>query len=425
MVCVFCQRSIAFKTDSDYYSFTSFYFLEITYSFVVNVFLSCKYDYRDTTYDKSQSTMLQFASCISFCVNVRDFFQLQRTFKSYSVVKATTEEEGIFTATIFTSKYFDLVNVFQHFVDLFRNGSQTANQFFSLFFCQATTQTTNINCKHQHCKKLGGICFGGSNCNFRTCIGINYLVSFTRNGRTNNISYAQGSSTKTFRFTKCCQGVTGFTRLADNDAQAIAINQGTTITEFAGNIYLNGYTCQLFQIIFTNNACMISGTTSYDEDFVNALQFFTGPIQFREGNSFFFSVYATGHCVTHCFRLFVNFFQHEMFKATFFCSFCIPIYFKYFFVNGSAFNILNPHAVFSNGSDFAIAHNKGTTGVVDDCRNIGSNKVFTFTQANNQGVILFGADDFILLCFTHKYQGVRTFDNLQNFFNGAFHIAVK
>ena len=114
-----------------------------------------------------------------------------------------------------------------------------------------------------------------------------------------------------------------------------------------------------------------------------------------------------------------------MFKAAFFCSFCIPIYFKYFFVNGSAFNILNPYTVFSNGSDFAIAHDKGTTGVVDDCRNIGSNKVFTFTQANNQGVIFFGADDFVLLCFTHKHQGVRAFDNLQNFFNGAFHIAVK
>ena len=181
----------------------------------------------------------------------------------------------------------------------------------------------------------------------------------------------------------------------------------------------------MFQIVFTNDTCVICSTTSYDEDFVNALHFFRSPVQFRESNGFFFSVNTASHGVTHSFRLFVNFFQHEMFKTAFFSSFCIPVNFKYFFVNGSTINILNPYAVFSNSSNFAIAHNKSTTSVVNDCRDIGSDKVFTFAQANNQRVIFFGADDFILFSFAHEYQRVRTFDYFQHFFNGAFHVSVK
>ena len=425
MIRIFCQRFIAFKANSDYYSFTSFYFLEVAYGFVVNIFLGCKYNYRHTSNDECQSTVFQFACSISFCVNVRNFFQFQRTFKSYSVVKATTEEERIFTATVFTSEYFNLVNIFQHFVDLFRNGSQACNKFLSLFFCQSITQTTNINSKHQHCQKLGGVCFSGSYSDFRTCVSVNYLVCFTSDGRTNNVSYTQSSCAQAFSFAERCQSITGFTRLADNDAQAVTINQRATITEFTGNIHFNGNACQLFQIIFTNDTCVVCSTASYDEDFVNTLHFFRSPVQFRESNGIFFSVNTTSHSVAHSFRLFVNFFQHEMFETAFFSSFCIPVNFKYFFVNGSAINILNPNAVFSNGSNFAITHNESTTSVVNDCRNIGSDEVFTFAQANNQRVIFFGADDFVLFSFAHKYQRVRTFDYFQYFFNGAFHITIK
>ena len=268
-------------------------------------------------------------------------------------------------------------------MDLFRNGSQTCNKFLRVSFVQGVTQTANVDSKHKHCQKLGGVSFSGSNSDFRTCVGVNYLVCFTSNGRTYYVSYAQSSCTKTFSLAKCCQSITGFTRLADNDAQAVTINQRTTITELAGNIHFNGNASQLFQIVFTNNTCVVCSTASYDEDFINTLHFFRSPVQFRESNGIFFSVNTASHGVTHSFRLFVNFFQHEMFKTAFFSSFCIPVNFKYFFVNGSAINILNPYAVFSNGSNFAIAHDESTTSMINDCRNVGSDKVFTFTQANN------------------------------------------
>ena len=44
--------------------------------------------------------------------------------------------------------------------------------------------------------------------------------------------------------------------------------------------------------------------------------------------------------------------------------------------------------------------------MVDNCRNIGSDKVFTLAKADNQRIILFGADNFIRLVFAHKHQAV-------------------
>lgn len=44
--------------------------------------------------------------------------------------------------------------------------------------------------------------------------------------------------------------------------------------------------------------------------------------------------------------------------------------------------------------------------MVDNRRDVGSDKVLAFTQTNNQRIILFGADDFIRLVFAHKHQAV-------------------
>ena len=62
--------------------------------------------------------------------------------------------------------------------------------------------------------------------------------------------------------------------------------------------------------------------------------------------------------------------------------------------------------------------------MIDNCRNIGSDKVFTLAKADNQRIILFGADDFIRLVFAHKHQTIGALDELQHLFDGFFEISV-
>ena len=339
-------------------------------------------------------------------MNVGNFLQLQRTLQRYSIIKTASQEEGILTAAVFTRKHLNLVHVFQHFMNLLGYKGQTLHQLLLTLGTHAAAQTADINRQHQHCQKLSSISLGRCHGNFRTGIGINNLVCLTRNRAADNVSNRQSAGAKTFSLTQRCQRIAGFTALADNNRQTVAINKRIAVTELAGNIHLNRHTRQLLQIIFADNACMISGTAGHNKDFIDVSQFLCCPVQLGEADGFCCRIKTAGHGIAQSLWLFINFLQHEMLKAALFRCFRIPVYNKHLLADGSAVDILHPHAICSYCSNLTIAHDKGTTRMVDNRRDVGSDKVLAFTQTNNQRIILFGADDFIRLVFAHKHQAV-------------------
>ena len=301
---------------------------------------------------------------------------------------------------------------------------QALHQLLLTLGTHAAAQTAYINCQHQHCQKLCSVSLGRCHGNFRTSIGINNLVCLTRNRAADNVGNRQSAGAKTLSLTQRCQRIAGFTALADNNRQTVAINKRIAVTEFTGNIHLNRHTRQLLQIIFADDTCMISGTAGHNKDFIDFTQLLGCPVQLGEADGFCFRVQTACHGVAQSLRLFIDFLQHEMLKAAFFRCFGIPVNDKYLLADGSAVDILHPNTVCRYRGDFAVAHDKGTARMVDNSRNIGGNKVFTLAKADNQRIILFGADDFIRLVFAHKYQTVGAFDKLQHLFDGFFEISV-
>ena len=169
---------------------------------------------------------------------------------------------------------------------------------------------------------------------------------------------------------------------------------------------------------------MISGTAGHDKDFIDFAQLLGCPVQLGEADGFCFRIQTTGHGIAQSLGLLINFLQHEMLKAALFRCFGVPVNLKHLLADGSAVDILHPYHICCYRSNLAIAHNKGTTRMVDNRRDIRGDKVFTLAQTDNQRIILFGTDDFIRLIFTHKHQAVRAFDKLQYLFDGLFEITV-
>ena len=155
---------------------------------------------------------------------------------------------------------------------------------------------------------------------------------------------------------------------------------------------------------------MISSTASDDIYFVESFNILFCPFKFIEYNSSVIFIEAWRNCISYSFWLFINFFEHEMFIAAFFCCFSIPIYFEYFFSNRIAFSISYPNAIFFNYCDFAIIHDVCATSISDDCWNIRSNEVFTITKTDNEWIIFFCADKCIWIILAHEYERVRTFN---------------
>ena len=149
---------------------------------------------------------------------------------------------------------------------------------------------------------------------------------------------------------------------------------------------------------------MVSRTAGNDKDFADAGKVLRRPAKLGKVN--FRAVFGktAAHGIFNCFRLFIYFFQHKVLKTAFFGSFGIPVNFKNFFGNRRTVNVLHPNAVLGNGGNFAVAHNISAAGFGNNRRNIGGNKVFAFTKADNQRIIFFRANELIRLCCAHKYQ---------------------
>src|ERR1043165_972742 len=123
--------------------------------------------------------MLHLAGRITFGVNVRDLFQLQRPFECDREVDATTEVEKISRAEEFFRKLFDAVRVVEQVLELHRQlrellGVKTRFVFGENTADLAQVQTQKIKRDHLARERLRR-----SHANSRTSVRENRAVSFT------------------------------------------------------------------------------------------------------------------------------------------------------------------------------------------------------------------------------------------------------
>eukprot|EP01113_Clastostelium_recurvatum_P028980 TRINITY_DN34999_c0_g1_i1.p2 TRINITY_DN34999_c0_g1~~TRINITY_DN34999_c0_g1_i1.p2 ORF type:complete len:110 (+),score=2.84 TRINITY_DN34999_c0_g1_i1:235-564(+) len=83
---------------------------------------------------------------------------------------------------------------------------------------------------------------------------------------------------------------------------------------------------------------MVCSTTSDDLNVTDIFNLLFSHVQLRQLNFFAFIVDATKHCITICFWLLMNFFEHEVLESAFFCGYSIPIDMNHFPRNKIALN---------------------------------------------------------------------------------------
>src|SRR6185312_426112 len=92
-----------------------------------------------------------------------------------------------------------------------------------------------------------------------------------------------------------------------------------------------------------------------------------------------------------------NFLEHEMLEAALLCHDRVPGHVLYLSNNRFAFEIGKLYALGSDHSKIAITQKKQIAGVIENCRHVGSYKIFVFAQADYSrrsvagGEILFGS----------------------------------
>ena len=74
-----------------------------------------------------------------------------------------------------------------------------------------------------------------------------------------------------FGFTECCQAVCSFSGLADNDHQAVRIQDRVSVAEFGCQLHTYRDSGQVLDYILGCHSHMIGRTTGYDIDLADLL----------------------------------------------------------------------------------------------------------------------------------------------------------
>ena len=169
---------------------------------------------------------------------------------------------------------------------------------------------------------------------------------------------------------------------------------------------------------------MISSTTSNNKYSGEGIYIFLGPLQFIQYYSTIIMGNTASKSISYSLWLLVNLFQHEMLIAALFSCLCIPINLKYLLGYRLTTTVGNPNRILLYYSNFTIVNNIGTTSAGNNSRNIRSNKVLSLTQANNQRIILLGANQGIRIMLGHENDRIGTLNLLQNLANSILEITI-
>ena len=415
---------VAFLGNGDDRRLTGLDFLQVADGLGIDIGLRGEDDDGDAFDNQGQGAVFQFAGRIGFGVNIGNFLQFQGAFQGYAVIQAASQEEGIFAGTVAFREDLDLFRVFQHGVDLFRNLPHVVRQGPCQFIGQLAAQTADIDAQHEHDDELRRIGLGGCHGDFRAGIGVDHLVGFAGDGGTDDVGHGQRAGAQAFCLAQGGQRVARFAGLADDDHQAAGINQRIAIAEFAGNVRLHRDAGEFFQVILAYEAGMVGRAAGDDEDLPDAAQVGFRPVQFRERDFPVFLAQTAAHGFPDGFRLFVNLLQHEMFETAFFGCFRIPGDVVDLLVDGVAVQVLDLDGILRDDGDFAVAHDVRAARMPDDGRNIGGDEVFPVAEADDQRIILLGADQFVRFVGAHEDQRIGTVDLAQDFLDGAQEVAV-
>ena len=159
--------------------------------------------------------------------------------------------------------------------------------------------------------------------------------------------------------------------------------------------------------MLSHKAGMISGTACGNQDIINVFQIRLSPVQIVKAYHAIL-IHMNGCGVADCLRLFINFLEHEMRISVLFCRFRSPCHFLNFFGYRKSFGIKYGHLILLDYGDFIIIDNKNTSGLVNNCRNIRSDEVFSFAQADDQRVGFLCTDNGIREIAVHEQKGVCT-----------------
>ena len=149
-------------------------------------------------------------------------------------------------------------------------------------------------------------------------MNIGAAVNFASDGGADGVDDADGFDALALEVAEAGESVGGFAGLRDDEGDGVVGDVGVAVTIFRSHDGFNGDVGgELFNVVARQNAGVIGGAATDDEEMLDVFELFNGEIGAAEVDEFFGKVDAPAESFGERGGLFHDFFQEEVVITTF------------------------------------------------------------------------------------------------------------
>ena len=205
--------------------------------------------------------------------------------------------------------------------------------------------------------------------------------------------------------------------------QGVRVHDRIAVAELVGELDLNGDAAPVFDGVLGHGAGVGGSAAGKNDDLGDVGQFLGGDAHFIKGQTAE-GVRAAKEGVGHRGWLVVDFFFHEGRVAALFGAGCIPVNREFLALGRVAEEVRDAVVLRRDGDDLVLAELNGTTGEVDESRDVRAEEVLSVAKAQDQGgVAACGDNDAGVVCM-HGQKGESSFKLAGGQFHGTGQVAL-
>ena len=316
VVADFCERGIALGAHGDDRAFASFDFFDVADVFIEDGVLGSDEERRRFFGDEGNDTVFEFRAGISGSRDVTDFLEFEGAFESDRIIGLPAEEHEIFCLRIFPGDFFDMGVEFERLGDEVGEFFHLRDDGPSLGMAEVpdATEEESEQCENG---ELGGEGFGGGDTDFGTGVHVGSAVAFTGNRAGHVVADSERAVAFSLAFPQGGEGVGGFSALADDKDERVAVHRQVAVAEFAGELTFDGDVGERLDDVFPGERGVECGATADEHDPINGAEFGIRHFEATELCGGFLGGEPSAHGIAHRVRLFENFLEHEVREAAF------------------------------------------------------------------------------------------------------------
>ena len=352
--------------------------------------------------------MLQLTGRIGLRVDIADLLQLERALESDRIVDATADEEHVLRIGLLRGEPLDTLLIEQDALDLLRQCSELCDERRIALILELAPYLRKFDGEGVAGDELGGVCLRRSDRDLRSGEGIEHVIRLACDGGTDDIDDAEGPDAACLRFTKCGQRIGRLTGLADDDYEAVRIEDRVSVTELGRELDTHRDPGEALHHVLCHDTDMVGRAAGDDVDLRNLLDLL---ITEADGGQIDVTIlYDGSDRITDSLRLLIDLLHHEMLEAALFCRLRIHLDLDELLFDRLLIEI--EELCLSGGElrDLGIVDVVHVLAVLENRRYIGGDIGLALFDADDHRCVLPGDVDLPRAVHEHEFEGIGAAD---------------